>query len=358
MTTRAAGACDCGFTGTYRSEAQARYALSRHRCDTWLTRQAKKQAAAAARLASGPTRDCRHTNTHHQHGTYAAYVLDRCHCRPCRDANSDYEALRAKQIAYGTWEPYVPAWRSRAHCRRLMDAGMGLKQVAKTSGIAHGLLSKLMYGVYNSDGTFKRAPSKRVRATTEARILAVQLDLADGAKVDGLGTRRRLQALVAIGYAISDLGRRIDLTNIHRTIHNDGPVLQATAASTRALYDQLSMTPNQPSDWRAKIAANRARSYAIQHRWAPPLAWDDDSIELSDTSPDRGSDGRLAARFDQVVIDRILAGERLHATKAERIAVTAAWQASGRSLNQLEQLTGWKADRYTSSSPEQLDGAA
>lgn len=39
---------------------------------------------------------------------------------------------------------------------------------------------------------------------------------------------------------------------------------------------------------REKIAAARARNYAWANGWAPPLAWDDDVIDLPDGKPAEG----------------------------------------------------------------------
>lgn len=55
---------------------------------------------------------------------------------------------------------------------------------------------------------------------------------------------------------------------------------------------------------------------------------------------------------DEVVILRILQGDPTvapAATLAERRAVVAAWSARGRPLSDLARLTGWKPERYTTS---------
>ena len=87
----------------------------------------------------------------------------------CSAANRTYEANRTRQHAYGRWNGYVDAEPSRQHLQRLALAGMGPKRVAAVSGIAHGVLSGILYGKYLEDGT-RRAPNKRVRPATEQRI--------------------------------------------------------------------------------------------------------------------------------------------------------------------------------------------
>lgn len=63
---------------------------------------------------------------------------------------------------------------------------------------------------------------------------------------------------------------------------------------------------------------------------------------------------RIRTKLDESVVERILAGDwRLHATKAERIAVTAVWLGVGNSQNALHRRTGWKVDRYVQRDDEQ-----
>ncbi len=111
------------------------------------------------------------TDTHRAHGTHACYVLDRCGCQPCRDASTAYERRRRHAINRPdeVWRPYVSAGPARRHLKRLADAGVGLKQVAKVSGLGHGVLSKLVYG----DGARNMGPSRRIRQATADKILAV-----------------------------------------------------------------------------------------------------------------------------------------------------------------------------------------
>jgi hypothetical protein len=75
----------------------------------------------------------------------------------------------------------------------------------------------------------------------------------------------------------------------------------------------------------------------------PPLAWDDDTIDEPDATPavveDQGD-------VDEVLVQRALWGERVNPSLAERRAITARWMASGRSLNKLERIQGWRARRY------------
>lgn len=99
------------------------------------------------------------------HGQHAAYVLDKCRCQPCRTSNREYERDRHRRL-----EPaFVLASEARAHVAWLATQGIGRKQVAKVSGVAHGAICKLM------DGDSRRGspPSKRIRWRTHEAIMAV-----------------------------------------------------------------------------------------------------------------------------------------------------------------------------------------
>lgn len=110
-------------------------------------------------------------------------------------------------------------------------------------------------------------------ATTGQRLL-----------VDATGTRRRLQALMAIGWRNRDLGARLGITGegVDRTCNNRRLVHVRTAARIAALYDELWDKPGPSDETRRRAAAKG---------WPPPLWWDDDLIDdptaTSDYTPYR-----------------------------------------------------------------------
>lgn len=143
--------------------------------------------------------------THRQHGTHVKFVVDKCRCDPCRLANNTYERERRARLA----PPYVSAEPARRHVQRLARQGVGLKTIAKVSGVSHGTLSKLIYG----DRTRGRGPSKRVRPETSSKILGVMpSDAADGAKVDAGPSWVILDGLIAAGVPKSQLAERLGQT--------------------------------------------------------------------------------------------------------------------------------------------------
>lgn len=138
-------------------------------------------------------------DSHRAHGTYVKYVVEKCRCLPCTEANRTYELRRQQAIHRPdeSWVPYVPATRARNHLLDLAAKGVGPKTVATMSGVSHGSLSKIMYG----DKSRRQRPSKRIRPETERKILAVTFDMANGGqKIDGTATWQLIEDLYAQGF--------------------------------------------------------------------------------------------------------------------------------------------------------------
>lgn len=93
-----------------------------------------------------------------------------------------------------------------------------------------------------------------------------------------LGVQRRLQALTAIGYSIPDL---MEATGLSRTtirevrsgMQGDGGerryIDKLRAKRIKDAYSRLSVQPCHSE------GAYKAKRWAMKHKWAPPMAWDD-----------------------------------------------------------------------------------
>jgi len=281
--------------------------------------------------------------THREHGTHVKYVIDRCRCDDCRTATAAYEAHRSRQRAYGI-DAYIDATPARTHVRRLGAQGMGWKRVARTAGLSPSTVWKLLYG----DPSRNRVPNKRIRPATANTILAVTLDLADGQIIDGTGTTRRIQALVAIGWSQSSIARRVGIhpANLTPLAHGRRSVHVGTARAVIDLYDELCMTPAPTGNRHSNTSRTRALNYAAAHDWAPPLAWDEDTIDDPAATP-AVEHANEDPDVDEVAIQRRMGGDRtIRLTKAEKYELVACWQNTGRSLNELERVTGLNRRRY------------
>lgn len=352
MATRYQVSCtECPFTGKYSSQAKANWAFSRHSCERHQLRAADTVRYLQRMSAVDRTpKPCLHKVAAHKHGTYACYVLDHCRCLPCGTANCDYEANRTRQQAYGRWNGLVDAEPAREHVRSLMAQGMGLKRIVAVSEVSQGQLWKLLYGKKRPDGT--RDASKRIRPGTEAKILAVQLDLADGANVDSTGAVRRIQALVALGWSQSKIAARMGILRSNFTDLAQGrtEITVAHDKGIRALYDEWSMTLPPQEKHRDKIAASRSRNYAVAHGWVPPLAWDDESIDDSAAAPYVAT-GPAGAAVDEAAIERRMLGDKsVRLTAVDRTELVRRMLARGVTKIEIERRTGINVAREMTTS--------
>jgi transcriptional regulator with XRE-family HTH domain len=297
-------------------------------------------------LVDRTPKPCHHKRANHQHGTRACYVLDACRCHPCSKANAEAENWRERQKAYGRYNKYVPAGPVREHVRTLMDAGMGLKRIVAVTGVSQGTMWKLMYGKRRPDGTC--IPSRRVLRDTAEKLYTLDptwtgpLPLADGAILTtdaSYAVSRKLQALVALGWSMSELGRRLGITHVRNAIpvvKGERRLTAATAKKADALYEQLSMTLPSETNQRQRIAASRSRRYAKAHGWVPPLDLEAEDVELDDEP-----------YLDEAAILRRLDGDKtVRLTPAEAAELVRRWQASGRPLNECERHTGINPHRH------------
>lgn len=284
MSARFHTSCtECGWTGNprgYRSRAQADYAHRQHSCEkARRERAAYERGQACAAAVDRTPRPCLHKRANHQHGTHACYTLDQCRCLPCSVAKTEYERDRARRIAYGR-TGMVDAEPIRAHVRALGEAGVGLKRIAALTGVSSGALTKLVYGVTRADGT-RRPPARRVRETTARRILAVTAeDKAGGALVDPTGTRRRLEALIALGWSVRRLttDHGIDRQALNNAL-NSVPITRRTADAVRDVYEAVGDTSPRTETARDRAAVTRSLRRAAEHGWWPPAMWDDDDLD-------------------------------------------------------------------------------
>ena len=205
----------------------------------WLT-------AAGERLAADPPPLPPVTR---EHGTNACYTLDQCRCGPCEDAHLQYERQRRRDIAEGSSRT-VDAEPVREHVRSLMadsrrgaTNGVGLKQIARVSGVAHGALWKLMYGDPGRDG-----PSRTVRSSTAEALLAVtHADRADGSTVPAGSTVARIDELREAGATWVELAEETGMSHAGIWCLGNGRNTSCTVGAARAVHALHSRW--QEGDW-------------------------------------------------------------------------------------------------------------
>jgi AraC-like DNA-binding protein len=326
----------CGFTGSYASPSMAEHHHNRHSCAKQLRRHELAQARAA-RAECGRKRNCGHPRAKHQHGSRAAYVRDRCRCRACTTANTAASNQMHRERTFGRWEPYVDATRARQHIQMLRAAGIGVDQIAKLAGLSSSHVRGL---IYPSSGG--KPPFQKVRRETAERILVVSADDSSRAaysQVDSTGTRRRLQALVAVGWAQAWLARELHRSpaNLRRSMTSES-VTARTARLVNAMYERLWDAPPPRQTIAQRNASDAARAHATQHRWLPPLAWDDIDEDPDPDTIQRDTSG-ADSDLDEIAIERAITGDtRVRLTHAEQIEVVRRMSERGRSIRTIAEL--------------------
>lgn len=255
---------------------------------------------------------CLHKVASHEHGTYRCYTLDGCRCLPCAYAASEYNRQLSRRNAYGR-SNLVDAEPVRQHVAALMTAGIGLKRIVKVSGVPQGVLWKLMYGKKRTGGD--AAPSRRVMKSTAERLLA--LDPADralaaaGAKVPGIGTARRLQALACLGWSVGRVATetRLDRQPLDQAL-NGGEVTARTARAVAEAYEHLWDRPAPAGDQRERISVSRTLRRAKASGWAPPAAWDE-NIDDPTATPALGGDEDVVDQVDELAVDAVADGHSM-----------------------------------------------
>jgi hypothetical protein len=129
-------------------------------------------------------------------------------------------------------------------------------------------------------------------------------------RLDATGSRRRLQALAAIGWSCRQLSAELGSTGdvLFKLVSGRTTTVNArTARRVAELYDRLSMTPG-PS---LQVAER-----ALKAGWPPPLAWDDELLDdpasLACQDP-----GEIESIQDWVKVFRACEGEKLSLTTDE-----------------------------------------
>ena len=149
--------------------------------------------------------------------------------------------------AGGNGGSYVSAEPARRHLAALAEAGVGLKTVARLSGVSHGSLSKIVYG----EPGRARAPSRRIRPETSERILAVTVTAARGGqRVDAGPTWRLIEKLVAAGYTRAHLARELGSQAASPTLQIGRRLVRASTA--RAVEDLHRRLIGRPGPGRAR----------------------------------------------------------------------------------------------------------
>ena len=164
-------------------------------------------------------------------------------------------------------------------------------------------------------------------------------------KVNSIGLRRRIQALNCLGwsnYAIAaqaGVGRE----QIRQWCLRD-TVYRGSHDKVAAVYEALSMTLPPERVRFERMDVTRTRNRARRLGFVPPLAWD--NIDDPTERPKLGNAPKRRDEVDEVNVQRLLDGQRVTSTKAEKDEAMRRWKAAGRSEKSLCDMHGWHDARY------------
>lgn len=198
---------------------------------------------------------------------------------------------------------YIDATPARERVQALHSAGWSYYRIGTAAGIATATVQRIGRGL-----------SRRAYAPTVTALASVRG--GQGRWIDSTGTRRRIAALVRLGWTYQELSRRSGVpVDTLRKVCQRPRVNSANAAAVVALYDEIGLTLG-PS----RKAATQARVRGFPS----PLAWDVDTIDDPDAKPDFGAERDVEP--DEVLIERAATGKRkpgVALSHGERLAALA-----------------------------------
>ncbi|MEU5593062.1 hypothetical protein [Streptomyces sp. NPDC020298] len=170
----------------------------------------------------------------------------------------------------------VDATQTRAHLERLVARGWTYRQIAAATGLDSTTFSVILSGRYT-----------KVARHTATTILAVRLDQTPPIPrglVDATGTRRRLQALMVLGYTLPGIAGQVGVSYFSLQQTATGVwtcVRRSTAEKVAALYRRTGLVPAA-----ASRTAEQARNWALENGWFGPMAWADIDDPACEPEPD------------------------------------------------------------------------
>jgi hypothetical protein len=249
------------------------------------------------------------------------------HGRPPRATLQEETAARFLAVTLDTSpDPVlVDANRVRQHVHGLLDAGLKWLRVAELADVSPTTVKNLLFG----DERRGVPPQKRIHVMTERRLLAVTADIGnfrDRAPVDGTITRRKLEALIAIGWDMRRLGDRLGFKRQAVWLMLTRPKLSAARVRlVRDLYEELWNTPPVVETVDDQICVTRSLNLAQAKGYRRPMDWldiDDLGEQPLEIDP---------TYVDEVAVQRVLSGHAKPSTltRAEKNAAARLMVAKG-----------------------------
>lgn len=186
----------------------------------------------------------------------------------------------------------IPAGSLPDHLRALLASGLSMRQIARAAGTDPGTVRNLLNG------------QKEVLRTRAERLLAVSpaVRVSHG-DVPSVGAIRRIRALYRLGYSPGEIA--VGAGVAHKTVLDLASARRKTVSvrvhdGLKVAYDWFSMSSG---------TCLRTSQRAAAEGWAPPLAWDDDTIDDPAAEPQIDPAAPSKPTEGGNVVDRWLMGE-------------------------------------------------
>jgi hypothetical protein len=205
-----------------------------------------------------------------QHGTTGYYQYHGCKCDPCKDAMGRYRKRLDFEHASGL-SRRVPVAPIREHTQRLIDAGATPTSIAKYSGgaVTHVQVTRILDG----------STSAYLFPKCAQALLAIEPGeaLAGFRMVNGIGCKRRVNALHALGFTKDDIGAAVGFTGYYVQDLCAHDQIQARSLDViKRAYEILSSGSG---------TSDLQRWRAVREEWAPPMAWEDEDLDNPAAEP-------------------------------------------------------------------------
>lgn len=218
----------------------------------------------------------------------------------------------------------IDATPVRRHLIRLHSAGISTYRVALEAGVDDWTVRAFLP---SSEG--RRTRKHRTSPEIAAKILAVTIEAASAAYIDGTGTRRRIQALAANGWPMRRMAEHLDLNETYigdlaNGRQQDRPVFAATAEKVAHGYERLKKQRPARHGIEPRVV-KRIRTLAAAKRWPPPKYWADrmDVIDDPHFEPMYGITRRMIVAQDAGELMRYSGLDKTAA--AERLGISVAY---------------------------------
>lgn len=160
--------------------------------------------------------------------------------------------------------PKVHPEKAAKKIEEFLRGGASVQTIANAAGLHATVLHRIRAGRIDL-----------IERETQNKILKAKPQV--GPHISVVGTRRRLQAMAALGYSLTDVedatGVKSPLITNIRTGKNVSTAPE-TAAAIKEFYEIIEDTPAADS-----ATSRRAVAFADKYNWAPPSAWKGLDIE-------------------------------------------------------------------------------